>query len=172
MQNIKIHPTAEVSKEASIGKGTIIWNNSQVREKAVIGKNCILSKNVYVDTGVKIGNCVKIQNNASIYRGAVIEDGVFIGPNTCLTNDRTPRAMTPDGRLKKSSDWEISPIRIKKCASIGAGSILIAGVTIGKYALIGAGSVVTKDIPDYGLAYGNPARLVGFVDEKGKKRAR
>ena len=172
MQNVKIHPTAEVSKEALIGEGTTIWNNSQVREKAVIGKDCILSKNVYIDIGVTIGNRVKIQNNSSIYQGVVIEDGVFIGPHACLTNDKTPRAITPEGKLMKSSDWKISPIRVKKGASIGAGSILIAGVTIGEYSLIGAGSVVTKDIPDYGLAYGNPARLVGFIDKKGERRDR
>lgn len=172
MRNIKTHPTAEVSKEASIGAGTVIWNNSQVREKAIIGKNCILAKNVYIDTGVVIGNCVKIQNNSSIYKGAVIEDGVFIGPHACLTNDKTPRATTKDGKLKKSSDWKISSIRVKKCASIGAGSILIAGVIIGEYALVGAGSVVTKNVPDYGLVYGNPARLVGFVDKMGKRKAK
>ncbi len=154
-----IHPTAEVSPRA----GTRIWHHAQVREGAVIGRECILGKNVYVDRDVVIGDRVKIQNNASIYHGVTLEDGVFVGPNACLTNDRYPRAITPDGSLKRDSDWEVVPTRVCHGASIGAGAILLAGVTIGPFALVGAGAVVTRDVPAHGLVLGNPARLAGYV---------
>jgi UDP-2-acetamido-3-amino-2,3-dideoxy-glucuronate N-acetyltransferase len=164
-----IHKTAEVSGKAVIGEGTSIWNWVQVRENACIGRNCIISKGVYIDFDVKIGNNVKIQNNVSIYHGVVIEDGVFIGPHVCFTNDKMPRAINPDGTIKSASDWKVSGILIKEGASIGANSTILPGITIGKYALIGSGSVVTKDIPDFAMAYGNPARLVGKVNILGEK---
>lgn len=169
MGKAKIHATAEVSEKAVLGEGTYVWNHAQIREDARIGNNCIISKNVYIDKGVRIGSNVKIQNNASVYHGAMVQDGVFIGPNACITNDKNPRAINEDGSLKKDSDWEVSETIIKKGASIGAGSIIIPGVVIGEYAMIGAGSVVTKDIPDYGLAYGNPAKIEGRVNKSGKK---
>lgn len=155
---IKIHPTAEVSLKAKIGQGTLIWHQAQVREGVVIGKNCILGKGVYIDFDVKIGNNVKIQNYVSVYHGATIEDGVFLGPYVCITNDKYPRAINPNGSLKKESDWEVGKTLIKQGASLGAGSIILPGITIGKWAMVGAGSVVTKDIPDFGLVYGSPAK--------------
>jgi acetyltransferase-like isoleucine patch superfamily enzyme len=165
-----IHPTAEVSKDAKIGKNTKVWHQAQIRENAVIGDNCIISKNVYICAGVKIGSNVKIQNNVSVYQGVTIEDGVFVGPHVCFTNDLFPRAINPDGTLKTSTnaaegagDWHVSDTLVKYGASIGANSTIVCGVKIGKFALIGAGSVVTKDVPDYGLVFGNPARLRGFV---------
>lgn len=164
-----IHPTAEVSPKARIGKGTSIWNQAQIREDAQIGDNCIISKNVYIDFEVRIGNNVKIQNNVSVFHGVTIEDGVFVGPHVCFTNDKKPRAINPDGKLKKSEDWEISKILIKKGASIGANSTILPGVKIGKFALIGAGSVVTKDVPNYALIVGNPSKQVGYVCKCGKK---
>jgi len=164
-----IHPTAEVSPKARIGKGTSIWNQAQIREDAQIGDNCIISKNVYIDFGVKIGNNVKIQNNVSVFHGVTIEDGVFIGPHVCFTNDKNPRAINPDGKLKKGEGWEVSKILVKKGASIGANSTILPGVTIGEFALIGAGSVVTKDVPDYAVVVGNPSRQVGYVCKCGKK---
>lgn len=167
-ENISIHPTAEVSPKALIGSGTRVWHFVQIREGVVIGQNCIVGKDVYVDFGVQIGDNVKIQNGALIYHGATIEDGVFIGPQACLTNDRTPRAITPDGRLKGTNDWEVGRILIKYGASIGTGAIILPDVTVGRFALVGAGAVVTRDVPDHGLVVGNPARLAGYVCRCGR----
>ena len=161
------HSTAEISDKARIGKGTKIWNYVQIRERAQIGENCILSKGVYIDFDVKIGNNVKIQNGVDVYHGITIEDGVFIGPHVCLTNDKNPRATDEKGNLKGSVDWVVGKMLIKKGASIGAATVILPNVTIGEYALIGAGSVVTKDIPPFSLAYGNPAKIYGKVDKRG-----
>ena len=158
-----VHASAEVSSKAIIGFGTQIWHFVQVREGARIGENCKIGKDVYIDFDVVIGNNVKIQNSALIYHGVTIEDGVFIGPNVCLTNDRYPRAITSDGRVKGNDDWEVGPILIKYGASIGAGSIILPGITVGRFALVGAGSVVTRNIPDHGLVVGNPGRKIGSV---------
>jgi len=164
-----IHETAEISPLATIGENVQVWNHSKIREGASIGNECVIGQNVYIDFEVSIGSRVKIQNNTSIYHGVTIEDGVFIGPHVCFTNDLTPRAITPDGRLKTADDWQVIPIMVHYGASIGAGSILVPGVHIGKFAMIGAGSVVTRSIPDHGLAYGNPARLRGYVCQCGRK---
>ena len=158
-----IHPTADVARTAHLGNDTKVWQYVQIREDAHIGAECILGKNVYVDFGVHIGNRVKMQNNVSVYHGVTVEDGVFIGPHVCFCNDMLPRAITPDGTLKTQDDWTVGATTIQYGASIGAGSIIVPNVTIGRFALIGAGSVVTRSIPDHGLAYGNPARLVGYV---------
>ncbi len=129
----------------------------------MIGHNCILGKDVYVDVGVRIGSNVKIQNNVSIYRGVTIEDGVFVGPHVCFTNDKRPRAINPDGTLKTGDDWELTATAIKRGSSLGAGSTIVCGVTIGEWAMVGAGSVVTHDVPAHGLVVGNPTRLIGYV---------
>lgn len=161
--SVRVHPTAEVSDKAKIGDGSSIWHHAQVRENAVIGENCIIGKGVYVDAGVLIGNNVKIQNYVSVYHGLTIEDGVFVGPHVCFTNDMRPRAVNPDGSLKAADDWVLSETRIKRGAALGANSTIRCGITIGEWAMVGSGSVVTKDVPAYGLVYGNPARLHGFV---------
>ncbi len=166
---IRIHPTAEVSASATIGEGTSIWHHAQVREGARIGANCIIGKGVYIDTGVVIGDNVKIQNYVSVYHGVTIEDGVFIGPHVCFTNDLFPRAINPDGTLKRGGDWKVTKTLIRRGASIGANSTIRCGVTVGEWAMIGAGSVVIHDVPPYGLVYGNPARLHGFVCPCGAK---
>ncbi len=158
-----IHPTAQVSDQATLGDDTYVWNYAQIREGASLGKDCIVSKGVYVDTDVRIGDRCKLQNNASIYHGVIIEDWVFVGPHVCFTNDLRPRAVNPDGSRKDALDWKITPTRVGKGAAIGANCTIRCGVTIGKWAMIGAGSVVTKDVPDYGLMLGNPAKLHCFV---------
>ena len=155
MSRTYIHPTAIVDKTAKIGEGTKIWHFVHVRENAEIGKNCVLGHAVYVDRNVKIGNCVKLENRANLYDGVTIEDDVFIGPHVTFTNDLHPRSF--------SADWKIVPTLVKKGASVGAGSVVVCGVTVGEYAMVGAGSVVTNDVPPHGLAFGNPARLRGVV---------
>jgi acetyltransferase-like isoleucine patch superfamily enzyme len=164
-----VHATADVSPRASIGSGTKIWQHCQVREDVIIGQHCILSKGVYIDAGVRIGNNVKIQNGISVYHGVTLEDGVFCGPHCVFTNDRQPRSINADGTLKSATDWTVSETLVKVGASIGAHATLVCGVTIGRWAMIGAGAVVTRDVPDYGLVYGNPARLHGFVCPCGAK---
>ena len=167
-----IHPTAAVSPLATIGQNVQIWHQAQIRENTIIGDDCIIGKNVYIDHSVKVGSKVKIQNNCSLY-SAIIEDGVFIGPHVCFTNDKIPRAIDVKGNLKSggsnAQDWEILTTTVKKGASIGAASVLLPGITIGKYAMIGAGSVVTKDVPDFCLILGNPARVVGYVCKCGRR---
>lgn len=160
---IRIHPTAEVSSGAKIGEGTSIWHHAQIREGAIIGKNCIIGKGVYIDAKVTIGDNVKIQNYVSVYHGVILEDGVFVGPHVCFTNDLKPRAINPDGSLKSADDWVLSTTYIRKGAALGANSTIRCGITVGEWAMIGAGSVVTKDVPNHGLVWGNPARLQGFV---------
>jgi acetyltransferase-like isoleucine patch superfamily enzyme len=167
-----IHPTAEVSPEAQIGEGTRIWRHVQVREGAVIGRNCILGKGVYVDTEVHIGDNCKLENSVYVYRGVTVEDGVFLGPAVICLNDKHPRAVNPDGSLKTEANWQVSPSHIGMGAAIGGGSVILPGVNIGRWALVGAGSVVTSDVPDHGLAYGNPARLRGFVCMCGQRLQR
>lgn len=162
------HHSAEVSEKAKIGEGTKIWHNAHIREGAEIGKHCIIGKNVYIDFEVKIGDKVKIQNNASVYHGITIESGVFIGPHVCFTNDKVPRAINEDGTPKAGEDWEIKKTTVKEGASIGANSTILPDLTIGKFAMIGAGSVVTKDVDDFVLVLGNPARVYGKVDKSGK----
>ena len=158
-----IHPTAEISPQAAIGTGTRIWHHVQIREGVTIGKDCTVGRDVYIDADVQIGNLVKIQNSALLYKGAVLVDGVFIGPRVCLTNDRYPRAITPWGTGKGVDDWVQGTIRINYGASIGAGAIIVTGVTVGRFAMVAAGAVVTHDVPDHGLLMGVPARLVGYV---------
>lgn len=159
----RVHPTAEVSPAAQIGEGTSIWNQAQVRENVHIGNKCIIGKDVYIDFGVEIGDHVKIQNGSLVYHGVTIQSGVFVGPGVIFTNDKTPRAINPDGSLKGNDDWEVGPILIKYGASLGAGSIVLPGVTVGEFALVGSGAVVTRDVPDHALVMGNPARQYGFV---------
>ncbi len=153
--SIQIHPSADVSEQASIGDGSMIWHNVHIRETAVIGKDCNIGKNVYIDKDVTIGSRVKIQNNVNIYHGVTVEDDVFLGPSMTFTNDMYPRAF--------SEDWEVSPTLVKKGASIGANCTVLCGIRIGEYALAGAGSTVTKDVLSHALVVGNPARQIGWV---------
>jgi acetyltransferase-like isoleucine patch superfamily enzyme len=161
VSDVFIHPTANVSPKAMIGAGTKIWINVQIRENAVIGEGCIISKDVYVDHAVRIGDRTKIQNSVSVYHGVEIGDEVFVGPNVAFTNDRVPRAF--------NAEWQITPTRVARGASIGANATIVCGVTIGEYAMVAAGSVVTRDVPPYTLVMGNPARAVAKVDQAGHR---
>jgi len=155
-----IHETAIVEEGVQLGEGTRVWHFVHIRKGVKIGKNGNIGKDVYIDTNVVIGDNCKIQNFASLYHGLTVGDDVFIGPHVCFTNDLYPRAtIWSDERLVKTI--------VKDGASIGANSTIVAGVKIGKYAMIGAGTVVTKDVPDYALVIGNPARVVGRVDKMG-----
>ena len=164
-----IHPTAEVSPEARIGRGTRIWHEAQVREGAVVGADCNIGKGVYIGPGVVVGERVKIQNRASLYPGLTVEDGVFIGPHVVFTNDRYPRSIAPEGRVLTDADWEPGVTLVRHGASIGAGAVIICGLTIGRWALVAAGALVTHDVPDHGLVMGTPARLVGYVCDCARK---
>jgi UDP-2-acetamido-3-amino-2,3-dideoxy-glucuronate N-acetyltransferase len=158
-----VHPSAFVAQDAELGPGTKVWHLAQVREGARVGAECILGKGAYVGEGVHIGNRVKIQNGASIYPGATVEDGVLVGPHVCFTNDRYPRAVNADGSLKTAADWTVGTILVREGASLGAASVLIAGVTVGRWAMVAAGAVVSRDVPDFALVAGNPARRMGYV---------
>jgi UDP-2-acetamido-3-amino-2,3-dideoxy-glucuronate N-acetyltransferase len=161
MNKAEVESTSVVDENAVVCDGTRVWNFVHVRENAEIGRNCVLGDYVYVGRGVKVGNGVKLENRATLYEGVTIEDSVFVGPHVTFTNDLIPRSF--------STDWKILQTRVKKGASIGAETVIICGVTIGEYALIGAGSVITEDMPSHVLAYGNPARIRGFVCRNGKK---
>jgi acetyltransferase-like isoleucine patch superfamily enzyme len=158
-----VHETAQVSPQATVGSGTRIWHFAQVREGASIGQSCIVGKGAYIGLDVQIGNNCKIQNACLVYHGATLGDGVFLGPAVVLTNDKHPRAVNADGSLKAGIDWTAGRILVHDGASLGAGTVVLLDVVIGRWAMIGAGSVVTADVPDYGLVWGNPARLRGFV---------
>ena len=153
-----VHETAVVDNGAKIGKGTHIWHFSHVMGGAEIGEGCNLGQNVFVANDVKIGNKVKIQNNVSVYEGVQLEDYVFCGPSMVFTNVRTPRCEYPRNTSKDYADTIV-----KRGASIGANATIVCGTTLGKNAFVGAGSTVTKDVPDYAMVYGNPARIKGYM---------
>lgn len=160
---------ARIHQRAGIGANTSVWPQTAIREDARIGDNCIIGRAVYVDVGVIIGDRCKIQDGALLYSPAVVEDGVFIGPGAILTNDTHPRAINPDGSLKDSSDWDKQGVVVRKGASVGAGAIVMPGITVGRWSMIGAGAVVIEDVPDHALVVGVPARLVGWVGKSGRR---
>jgi len=166
-----IHPSAEVEAGAVIGEGTKVWHLVHIRRDAHLGGECVIGRGVFIDAGVQIGNRVKIQNYVSVFHGVKIEDGVFVGPHVCFTNDMFPRAINPDGSLKAPDDWVLSETLVKTGAAIGANSTIVCGITIGRWAMIGSGSVVTKDVPDYALVVGNPGKIIGWVTASGKRVA-
>jgi len=140
-----------------------------VRVGARIGAECVIGRYAFIDEGVAIGNRVKIQNAALVYHGVTVEDGVFIGPNAILTNDRYPRSVTSTGELARADDWAVSPIYRRTGCSSGAGAVVVAGCDVGRFATVGAGAVVTRDVPDQALVAGNPARRIGWVCACGQR---
>lgn len=158
-----VHPSADVHPTAVLGARTRVWNRAQIRERAQLGDDCIVGKDAYIDTGVRIGHRVKIQNAAQLFHGLTVQDGVFVGPAVIFTNDKLPRAITPDGALKTDSDWEVGETLACEGASFGAGSIVLPGVRVGRFALIGAGALVTRSVRDFSLVLGSPARFVHWV---------
>lgn len=165
---IRVVDSADVASDAVIGDGSSVWHLAQVREGAVLGTNCVVGRGAYIGTGVRMGDSCKVQNYALVYEPAVLEDGVFIGPAVVLTNDHFPRAVNADGSPKSASDWHAVGVTIRQGASIGARAVCVAPVTIGRWATVAAGAVVTKDVPDYGLVVGVPARRIGWVGESGE----
>ena len=161
-----VHESSYVDADVKIGEGTKIWHFCHIQKGARIGKNCSFGQNVNISNNVIVGNDCKVQNNVSIYEGVVLEDGVFCGPSCVFTNDLTPRARYPKGRD------EYKKTLIREGASIGANATIVCGHIIGKYAMVAAGAVVTKDVPDYALVAGVPAKIIGRIDEKGKSIAK
>lgn len=162
-RNISVHPTAEVSHDAVVGDNTKVWNHAQVRPEARVGANCVIGKGTYIDAHTVIGDNCKIQNYVSVFDGVTLEDGVFVGPHVCFTNDLQPRAINPDGSPKAAADWVLTRTLVKRGAALGANATIVCGVTIGEWAMVGSGSVVTKDVPSHSLVVGNPARVIGWV---------
>jgi UDP-2-acetamido-3-amino-2,3-dideoxy-glucuronate N-acetyltransferase len=167
--DVFVHPTADVSSGAKIGAGTKVWHQAQIREGAVIGRQCIIGKGAYVDKDVRIGDFCKLQNGVFVFHGFNVEEGVFLGPAAMLLNDKHPRAINPDGTPKSDADWEVSEGVVRYGAAIGAGAVVLPGVSVGRMALVGAGAVVTRDVPERGMVAGNPATLRGFVCDCGRR---
>ena len=163
----RIHPTADVAASVKLGEGVAIWDYAKIREDCVLGDNVIIGRGVYVGNGVHVGSNCKIQNLALVYEPAILEAGVFIGPSVVLTNDEYPRAVNPDGSQKDSGDWQATGVIIRKGASIGAGSVLVAPVEIGAWALVAAGSTVVKNVPAFALVAGTPAKRIRWVGKSG-----
>lgn len=157
-----IHESCFVDENVTVGKNTKIWHFGHILSNSVIGEDCSIGQNCSIGPDVKIGSKVKIQNNVSIFKGVTIEDEVFCGPSCVFTNVTNPRASV-------NRKDEFKNTLVKKGASIGANSTIICGVTLGKYSFIGAGAVVTKDVPDHAIVYGNPSKINGWMCECGEK---
>lgn len=152
----KAHETAVIDDGCEIGAGTRIWHFCHVMPGAVIGRDCVLGQNVFVGPGSKLGDRCKVQNNVSVYAGVECEEGVFLGPSMVFTNVINPRAT-----IERKDEFKVT--RVGRGATIGANATVVCGVTLGRYCMIGAGAVVTRDVPDFGMVYGVPGRLQGYV---------
>lgn len=162
MSDYFVHESSYIDEDVQIGKGTKIWHFSHIMPRTIIGRDCNIGQNVSISSDVVVGNNVKVQNNVSIYEGVLIEDDVFLGPSMVFTNVLNPRSHV-------SRKHEYRQTLVKKGASVGANATIVCGVTIGRYAFVGAGAVVTSDVPDYTLVYGNPARIRGWICQCGVK---
>lgn len=169
MDTPRVTQTADVDSRAVLGAGTVIWHLAQIREHARLGRECIIGRGAYVGPGVVIGDHVKLQNYALVYEPARLEDGVFVGPAAVLTNDLYPRSVDVAGKLKRSSDWDAQGVLIQEGASLGARVVVVPGRVIGRWAMIAAGAVVTRDVPDFALVAGVPAKQVGWVGRAGER---
>ena len=156
------HETAVIDQDCTIGEGTKIWHFSHIMSGCEIGNQCSIGQNVVISPEVRIGNRVKIQNNVSVYTGVICEDDVFLGPSAVFTNVINPRSA-----IVRKNEYQTT--LVKNGATIGANATIVCGITVGKYAFVGAGAVVTKNIPDYALVVGNPARQTGWMSEFGHK---
>ena len=159
--------TADVDPRAVIGTDVTIWHLAQVREYALLGPGCSVGRGAYIGPGVILGKNCKVQNHALVYEPALLEDGVFVGPAAVFTNDQFPRAINVDGSRKSADDWVLVGVTVRTGASIGARAVCVAPVTIGRWAMVAAGAVVTRDVPDYALVVGVPARRAGWVGRSG-----
>lgn len=168
---VYIHPSA-ICESSQVGRGTKIWAFAHVLDGAAVGEHCNIGDHAFLEGGSSIGNGVIIKNQTMVWSGVTLEDDVFVGPGVIFTNDRYPRSRMSSAareRYRRTENWLV-PIRVRRGASIGAGAIILCGVTIGEYASVGAGALVTKDVPDYALVIGQPARIVGRVCQCGARR--
>jgi len=156
-----IHPLADIDPSARVPSSSKVWEYSKICADVIVGENCSIGRNVYIGPGVKIGNNCKIQNNALIYAPSILADGVFVGPGAILTNDKHPSAISDSGTAKGPDDWKMVQVLVEMGASIGAGAICVAPVTIGEFSTVGAGSVVVRDVRKSSTVVGNPAREIG-----------
>jgi acetyltransferase-like isoleucine patch superfamily enzyme len=168
MDGVFVHPTAIVETQ-HIGQGTRIWAFAHVMKEVSIGTNCNIGDHCFVESGVTVGNNVTIKNRNTIWEGITLEDGVFVGPVVTFTNDLYPRSpRLPQAAKRYSDDGWLLPTLVRRGASLGAGAVILAGITIGEFAMIGAGAVVTRDVPPYALMVGNPAHIRGWVCQCGQ----
>lgn len=166
-ESSQIAASAVVDETAEVGENVAVWDLAQVREGARLGDQSSLGRGVYVGPRVQVGANCKIQNYALVYDPAVLEDGVFVGPAACLTNDKFPRAANPDGSRRDAAQWEPVGVVCRTGASIGAHAVCVAPVTIGRWATVAAGAVVVDNVPDFALVAGVPARQIGWVGPEG-----
>jgi acetyltransferase-like isoleucine patch superfamily enzyme len=168
MENVYVHPTALVETE-EVGAGTRVWAYCHILPHVHIGANCNIGDHCFVETGASVGDNVTIKNGTMVWEGVTLEDGVFVGPNVFFTNDLYPRSpRLPQAQARYGDHRWLSPIRVEYGAALGAGAVILAGVTIGAFAVVGAGGVVTHNVPPYALVSGNPARWRGWVCECGQ----
>jgi acetyltransferase-like isoleucine patch superfamily enzyme len=168
VERVYIHPTSVVETQ-EIGRNTSIWAFTQIMTAVLVGENCNIGSHCFIESRVCIGNNVTIKNGNMLWQGITIEDGVFVGPGVCFTNDLYPRSpRLPQVKERYKDHGWLVPTRVAQGVSMGAGAIVVAGVAIGSFSMIGAGAVVTKDVPSYSLVVGNPARAVGWVCQCGQ----